>query len=179
MKSTAQDARNLLAKLIGEEGPATVLFIEFAARYGLPIKDGEVPLSTELNVMLQKWRVHLLDVTKAGFAGAIGFQRLSGKVACFGVWPSAPWGAREGYISVGDSFPLIEVLSGAFSQSINSRTEVLSTKIRFDRDDRECRTMRDEAVWSMVCEAITRANELGRQFERLECDYTDLLPAKG
>ena len=178
MNSTSQDARDLLAELIGEEGPSAALFIEFAAKYGLPVKDGKVPLSTELNVMLQKWRVHLLDITKVGYTGAIGFQR-TGRVASFGIWPYTPSGAEEGYISVGDSFPLIEVLSGAFPQGINSRTEVLSVKIRLDRDGRGCQTRRDRAVWSIVCEAIMCANEFGGQFECLECDYAGLLPAKG
>ena len=178
MKSTEQNVRNLLANLIGGEGPAAVLFIEFAAKYGLPIMDGSVPLSTELNVMLQNWRIHLLDVTTAGFAGAIGFQRIN-TVACFGLWLYAPSGAKEGYINVGDSFPFVEVLSGASSQSAHSRTDVLSTRIRLDRNDYYCRAAtRDKAVWMVVCETITRAVELAGQFEYLECDYSVLSNTK-
>ncbi|MBX4216025.1 hypothetical protein KW797_03685 [Candidatus Parcubacteria bacterium] len=163
-----EDPKVLLAALIGDEGPAATLFVEFAAKYGLPFRDGVIPLSTELNVMLTKWRVHVLDPQKAGFAGAIGFKRHQDWMAFFGLWPFVPQGAKQGYIMAGDHDPLIQVLSGMAGMSVGDQ---LCTRIRFDSDDTVLYGESWEPrFWRVVCEVVGRATELGGKSGYLRCD---------
>lgn len=171
-----KDLRALLAQLVGDEGPSATLFVEFAAKYGLSITDAKIPLTTELNVMLQSWRVLALDPSKAGFWGAIGFHRNEHHdMAFFGLWPQVPRGAESGYIDVGDKHPLVETLSGAWSYSPFSSDQALCTRIRFDRNDYAFRSLdSDRAVWTLVQEVISRTAELADEFEYVTCSYTAL-----
>lgn len=176
MDSKVQDAKQRLAELVGEEGPPMALFIEFAAGYGLPIHDGKVPLSTELNVMMQKWRVLLLDESKAGFAGAIGFGKiLHGRLASFGLWTRVPNGAEDGYLHVGDDSPLVEVNAGAAALSIGSIRMQLTTFINMNKNPYVWREHgHDTNVWSMVRDILSRTILLASRFDYLECSIDDL-----
>lgn len=101
--SSTKNPRELLDAFVGADGPPAVLFLEMAAKYGLPIKDGAVPLSTELHVRLTDWKVLFLDPSKAGFPGAIGFRRNDTfHYSAFGLWARQPYGGEKGYITVGD-----------------------------------------------------------------------------
>lgn len=175
MRKHEDNLRKLLNLLVGDDGPATAIFLEFAAKYGIPISDGKVPLSTELNVMLQDWRVLILDPQKAGFSGAIGFNRFYDRLAAFALWPRVPEGAEKGYIMVGDKFPSIEILSGVSALSPQSTTDVLSTRIRFDRADITVYgTKEEKAFWKVLLEVVDRALELGSKFGYVQCDMRRL-----
>lgn len=161
-----------LARLVGDEGPAMALFVEMAAKYGLPLRDGDVPLSTEMNVMLTDWRVHLLDVTKTGFGGAIGFKLSQQPLASFGFWPQTPQGCdKPGYFDVFDRHPTIEVHSGRWWRSFGSRVSQLSTRVKVDGHEYAgYASQKNRKVWVLIGDIVSRALELQEKFGFYECD---------
>jgi hypothetical protein len=171
-KPLGESPSELLATLVGEEGPAMTLFVEMAAKYGLPIQDGNVPLATELNVMLSDWQVHLLDITKIGFKGAIGYKRNSQPLVIFGFWPRAPQGCDEpGHFNVFDHDPLIEVRAGRTYRSFACKTAVLSAIVHVDDCDfYGYSATADKKVWTVTNEIVSRALELSEEFGYFEFD---------
>lgn len=168
---TVHEPEVLRRQLQGGDGPAARLFVEFAAKYGLPIGDWKVPLATELHVMLQDWRVHLFDVSKTNFHGAIGFRKET-DCAWFCYWLDEPTGARQGYVHVGDDFPILEVKCGAHSDGMYRRRERIGTRIHIGQTERFLwGTDMDRRRWEVFAEILKRAVELGEEYGYVDPEF--------